>query len=87
MSQRHVPVEAEHRVDTSRGFHEKASRLGSTGPGSSSPGNTVGAYELQNALLLVLALYASLALIDLPSQIGTVMELWGELVDFLASGF
>lgn len=45
----------------------------------------VTAEELQSAVLLVLALYASIALLDLRSELPVLVQHWRTFVEFLAS--
>jgi hypothetical protein len=50
------------------------------------PSANVSAAELQSALLLVLALYASTGLLNLATEFAALMEHWRTFVDFLAIG-
>jgi hypothetical protein len=47
-------------------------------------GGGVRAEELQAALLVVLALYASLGLVNLGSEWSTVLQYWHSVVEFVA---
>ncbi len=50
-----------------------------------SPG-TVSSHGLQKGLLLVLALYASMALLNLESALSALSRGWQQFVEFLAGG-
>ena len=63
-------------------------RSGRSTAGASSPALSVGRVtgkELQSALLVVLALYASMAVMDLPSEFTSFVQQWQGFIEFLAA--
>jgi hypothetical protein len=67
--------------------HEPFGRLGRVGTRFDElRGGPVSARELQGAVLLVLALYASMALLNLGAELNALAEHWQAFVDFLATG-
>lgn len=45
---------------------------------------TVTAHDLQGALVLILCLYASLAVLNLQSEFTTLIQQWHSFIEFLA---
>ena len=50
------------------------------------PASHVQARDLQTALILVLALYASVGVMNLTTEWSVLLRLWAEAIDFMANG-